>query len=563
MASVTRLTNGTVMLTGTNQVPATPLLQDPPYHLMPLSEIIDSLPTADRWAIDSFQTSDNGQALAMAIITGQATAVSDGSYKSSLGTSAFILRGAQRKLGFMGTNVVPGNPEDHSSYRSELAGISGILAVTSCICKKYSVDEGQITVALDGEQALLKASSLWPLSPTDTDFDLLSDIRRKIEKLPIKINWHWIEGHQDDDTPYHLLPPLAKDNVLADGLAKNRLNQCLVNNYTLGPQRFGDEGWSISLEGRKLPSLDYRKLYRHMWAHKAIDYWAGKHNREYEIILSIDWDVCGEAISSLTFPQRRRAVKQASGHFGIGTKMLQWGFQDHDHCPMCQQCETPAHVLWCKDERATTTWNHALDKLESWLRNKNTDPEIQLAILSNLRAWHEDTNITAHGHNSQAEVLISQDSIGWYPFILGHISQQWQHAQQAWFTKNHKANTGRQWAKQLILQLLKIQSVMWQHRNHVKHKTVTPDLLARMSRVDDLVREEFRIGTDQLVPRDRRWLSRPLQTVLAYTLEDKRLWLKSVNQSRMRWQRRRSELRQSQAASRRALRDWLTGHPPS
>ena len=90
----------------------------------------------------------------------------------------------------MGTNVVPGNPEDHSSYRSELAGISGILAVTSCICKKYSVDEGQITVALDGEQALLKASSLWPLSPTDTDFDLLSDIRRKIEKLPIKINWH-------------------------------------------------------------------------------------------------------------------------------------------------------------------------------------------------------------------------------------------------------------------------------------------------------------------------------------------------------------------------------------
>ena len=45
------------------------------------------------------------------------------------------------------------------------------------------------------------------------------DIKAKVAKLPITIKWQWIEGHQDDHLPFHLLNPLAQDNVLADSLA--------------------------------------------------------------------------------------------------------------------------------------------------------------------------------------------------------------------------------------------------------------------------------------------------------------------------------------------------------
>ena len=101
----------------------------------------------------------------MGILMGTATVVSDGSFKNHIDTSAFVLRGPNRQLSVLGTNVVLGNPSEQSSNRSELAGISGSLACILAISKKYDVTSGSITLALDGEQALLKASLTFPLSP--------------------------------------------------------------------------------------------------------------------------------------------------------------------------------------------------------------------------------------------------------------------------------------------------------------------------------------------------------------------------------------------------------------
>lgn len=159
---------------------------------MTLDEILNLDPTPDRWAADKFISEDDGFSLAMGIIQGTATAVSDGSFKGHIGTSGFVLRGVQGMLAAIGSNVVPGNPDEQSSYRSELAGISGIIAIVAATCKKYDIVKGSFKLALDGEQALLKASSNWPISPKDADFDLICDIRAKAAKLPVKIKWQWI-----------------------------------------------------------------------------------------------------------------------------------------------------------------------------------------------------------------------------------------------------------------------------------------------------------------------------------------------------------------------------------
>ena len=92
-------------------------------------------------------------------------------------------------MGAVGANAVPGNPDEQSSYRSELSGISGSLAVISAVCDKYGIVSGSVKIALDGQQVMLKSRSLWPLSPSDKDFDLLTDIRQKISKLPITLQW--------------------------------------------------------------------------------------------------------------------------------------------------------------------------------------------------------------------------------------------------------------------------------------------------------------------------------------------------------------------------------------
>jgi hypothetical protein len=108
---------------------------------------------------------------------------------------------------------------------------------------------GQVTIGLDGEQALIAASSIWPLHADQADFNLLCDIHAKVAKLPITIQWKWIEGHQDDALNYSQLDPLAQDNVLTDNLAKAFLNHLIHQDYTPKTQRFGDKGWSVTIDG--------------------------------------------------------------------------------------------------------------------------------------------------------------------------------------------------------------------------------------------------------------------------------------------------------------------------
>ena len=189
MATVTINADQSLQISATCPKPLSIITPPPQYHTMSIEQILESRSPDDRWAVSRSDISNECLALAMGIITGHATAVSDGSYKETegdhFGTSAFVLRGANRSAGALGVNAVPGNNHEQSSYRSELAGISGSLAIISAVCDKYDITSGAITIALDGEQAMLAASSTWPLSPQDTDFDLITDIRAKIVRCPI------------------------------------------------------------------------------------------------------------------------------------------------------------------------------------------------------------------------------------------------------------------------------------------------------------------------------------------------------------------------------------------
>ena len=59
------------------------------------------------------------------------------------------------------------------------------------------ITTGEIEIALDGQLAKNQVEkNLEYLSIHQTCFDILQDIRNRIEKLPIKIKWRWTEGHQ-------------------------------------------------------------------------------------------------------------------------------------------------------------------------------------------------------------------------------------------------------------------------------------------------------------------------------------------------------------------------------
>ncbi len=83
----------------------------------------------EKWCFAHMEMEDEGQVLAKAITQGEAIAISDGSYKDTYGTAAWVFKGAAATGRVVGSVVVPGSAQDQSSYRSELAGIYSILVL--------------------------------------------------------------------------------------------------------------------------------------------------------------------------------------------------------------------------------------------------------------------------------------------------------------------------------------------------------------------------------------------------------------------------------------------------
>ena len=134
--------------------------------------------------------SDNCEAIAQSIKDNTARAVSDGLFDpiTKKGTSAFVIT-AHKDLdhSFSGCNWCTGSKEEQSPYRSELAGIIGVLASLAVIIQRHNVNTGTIIIALDGESAMNQARKDAPLHAAQQSFDFFQEIRNRLKSLPLSI----------------------------------------------------------------------------------------------------------------------------------------------------------------------------------------------------------------------------------------------------------------------------------------------------------------------------------------------------------------------------------------
>jgi hypothetical protein len=99
-----------------------------------------------------------------------------------------------RACSILGLNVVPGHPDDQGAYRSELAGLFGIVLVVAHLCLWAGIGSGGIEIGCDGLSALNKAFDTRPLEPADPHFDMLSSLCKKIAASAITYTTGHIEG---------------------------------------------------------------------------------------------------------------------------------------------------------------------------------------------------------------------------------------------------------------------------------------------------------------------------------------------------------------------------------
>jgi hypothetical protein len=196
----------------------------PRIHLSFLDFLAAAAPE-EKWCLEWLDISDDGLCLATALKEGFAIAVSDGSFKETYGTAAFVLEGESSTGRIVGTVIAPGNAQTHSPYRSELTGIYATMILVQKLCQYYDISSGQIEFACDGLSALNKAfSHVALIAVEEPSYDLLAAIRH--QWLYSKIQWkiRHVAGHQDDDVPIEQLDRWGKLNVEMDARAKAFLN---------------------------------------------------------------------------------------------------------------------------------------------------------------------------------------------------------------------------------------------------------------------------------------------------------------------------------------------------
>ena len=165
--------------------------------------------------------------------------------------SSFIVWDQISGKAIIGSNIVPGNPWEHSSFCAELGGIAGNIMVVKAICDWVSITKEGVTISLDGKEVLQVVKGKWILNVEVLDRDLIYHLQRCTDELLISINWSWIRGHQDKNKSFQKLSNLAKDNVIADEMARLLCKILYDREYASTPVKFRCKRWHLVVQGKK------------------------------------------------------------------------------------------------------------------------------------------------------------------------------------------------------------------------------------------------------------------------------------------------------------------------
>ena len=532
---------------------------------MTMGEAREQLSDANAWTINWWQCPNNGREVAEGIIKGTAVACGDGSHVPGEGTASFVLmeklRAIDETKDILALNTTPGSFKDHKSYRSELTGIAGIFMILEMLVQVHDIQSGQVRIGCDGKEALRAIFEDWEPMPHSNDFDIIYDIRKRKEKLPIVVTGHWVKGHQDEQRNIRKhLDDWAKANIEMDTRAKAHLRT--QTPASIPNLQFGNEPISFWLNDTKLARFDIHYLYDEIVGAKLAKYWSEKHDIPENLLNAINWEQQGKALKNWHSGSHRWLIKFATGFLGVGKMMERRGEQDHSKCPRCDEDEEDnKHVIRCQDPDAKLKWNAEFDRLLIWMSKQRTDPALQAAILAKIQAWQRNfPSYHYRGPRELEEAIKEQDKIGWWNFMLGRVSKKITEVQNRYYQRINSKHTGDIWTRRLIREVWTMSWNMWEHRNRRLHGGDTAENNRTILQLHREIKDEIAKGKAGLQKEDRHLITAQTKDwILAEPIPIMKEWLEAVQTSRrLETQEQAKQLRQLQM-QREFMRNWISG----
>jgi hypothetical protein len=323
------------------------------------------------------------------------------------------------------------------------------------------------------------------------------------------------------------------------------------------------EPWSLWLGGKKIIKNLSSKLYEFVHSEEAKQYWLAKEPISEQVIRSTNWDAIGKAMTEMPRTRRVFLAKHVVGMCGVGKFMVRWKQRDSAACPQCGEFEDAPHVWTCKAESTFPLWDTALQDLEGWMTNVDTDLDIQSAILHYLRTWKDNTS-EPHDSTAELDPLVTQQSLhGWRLFFEGWTDKGWEEAQQLYYSFLCSRRTGRRWVIALIKKMWQIAWDLWEHRNGILHEQQNAVSANAITELDRKLRiSYYNCRSILLGGIDRHLFSLSLPQLLQKDVIHRQTWLHQVELA-MRNIRKRGWVRWHSSpimllGMRRRMQQWLS-----
>ena len=459
----------------------------------------------DQPALATFET------LLCAVQDGRFAAVTDGSARAGLeGTAAWCVAFDPTTVAHLSAGFrIPGPPSSQCSFRSELAGLLAIARLLRACTRIAPTLSGTIHFGTDSQAVLDKIFNFpRPASLRDHSWDLVSLTRVTLDAMP-SIVWRTrhIKGHQDSLTSGPL-DIWARRNIAANERAEQVYHQVPMDHLPTFPE---PPLPSCAIGLHEVVHDLATQLRQHALTPPLVAHWTRLGRFGSVSPDTVEWTSYSKALSYLTQARRHWMIKATAERSAVGVEMVRRRAWRTPVCPRCQQAvETAAHVCECPHVEARERWTTALARLDLWLQEHHTQPNVRRCILQALRRWLDPTVVAITPSvttPSLAQALQEQESLGWSSMIFGFWSTAWAEAQDNYFRFLGKRNSGRRWLALLIVQLWDTAWDLWEHRNGIFHAQEAAKALESRQTA---IREIYAAPPPLLTPAMQLLLRRPL-----------------------------------------------------
>ena len=458
--------------------------------------------------------------------------------------------------------LTPGMTTTHSSFRSELSGVVGILDYIHQISSEHNVVKGGMEIFCDNERVvdMINTWCIEKVQPNNNNSDMVSTCLKLREELAINVTGTHVRGHQDDNVQYHQLSKVAQCNVDMDRAAKEMATIAIVEQIQAPPRC--DHPFALpKCQWREIPIVHKTSeiLYYHIYQEKMASYWVSKERVQQSDAHLIDYDTIYRGSKAQSVTMRRFSSKWACETIGTGKNMKRWKLRYDGYCPYCKHPdETTDHILTCQHIDSVMGWEEELKTLLQFMHKIGTCMILIRATKNDLIAWRYKRNTPniEHYPTMIRKILLQQRRLGWKRFLEGVMTTAWREYMGRHYKSQQSMKTGGQWASKMYGQGWKTLFKLWEIRNQQLHNTQRITDMEGTEQLKQAITNEYAKGLGRLPASDFSHLfKKKLPELLLKSTDVLKNWFLIIRQGRVLMDK--DNLIEDEFQTNSALASWI------